>query len=563
MTDISSLLDMAKEALQAHQASLYITGHNIANATTPGYSRQRVTLETTDPMQTDVGLVGRGVRATGVERLYDRFISAQLTLERQELAKWQAWEDACLRVEQTLGLYSTETPGPALTEFFNAFEDLANNPTGITERQAVVAAGRQLASSFERVQSRLVELRKDLNYEIAQVVSDANLLAHQISELNVKIKAIEGGFGTANDLRDRRDLLIDELAEKIGFTHFLNDQGLETISLESGNMLVEGETLGSLGLTENAGNEGLSDILFVDANGNERNITEHVTGGKLGALLAVRDSQIVSYLEDIDTLATSVIQEVNGLHVQGRGLVDFSSLTSANAVDDPDADLDDAGLPFAPQSGSFDLVVTDSLGASNTTTINILDGVTDSLNDLQAAIDAVPNLSASVVAGKLEITADAGYVFNFSNDTSDVLLGLGLNAFFAGGGSADIALASSIEADGANIAAARSSASGDNTNALAIAQLRETASVGGSGTFNDFYNALIGRTGLDARGAAESREEAEAIVNQLVTAKASAAGVSIDEELANLLITERAFQAAARLISISDELLEELIALVS
>jgi len=554
-------MDVAKEALLAHQAALYVTGNNIANANTLGYSRQRVTLEAVDPMMSHVGPVGRGVRATGVERLYDCFISAQLTLEKQQLGKWRAWEEVCLRVQQTLSLLSTQMPGPALSEFFNAFEDLANNPSGSIERQAVLAAGSALASSFQRIHGSLDQLRRDLNNEIAQVVNDSNLLAQQIADLNIKIMVMESGFGAANDLRDRRDLLLDELAENIGFHHFLDDQGLENIFLESGHLLVERGTLGSLGVKEDAGNDGLYGLLFVDANGNEYNITEHITGGRLGALLAVRDGQLVSYMDDVDTLARSVIEEVNALHILGRGLADFSTLTSANGFGTGHArNKFQLFQLFVPDLGKF---VTDSLGASSTTTITILDGLTDSLNELQAVIDATLNLSATVVGGALEITADAGYTFYFSNDTSGLLRGLGLNVFFAGGDSSDIALAPSVAADVANVAAARSSAPGDNSNALAIADLRESPVVNGSSTFGEFYSTLIGRTGMDARAAAGNREEAESIVNQLVIAKASASGVFIDEELANLLMIEKAFQAAARLITISDELLEDLIRLVS
>ncbi len=563
MTEIGSLMDMAKEALLAHQASLYVTGHNIANASTPGYSRQRVLLKTEEPVQSEVGPLGRGVRAVGVERLYDRFISAQLTLEKQQLGKWCASEDVNLRVEQMLGLFSSETPGPALSDFFNAFEDLAGNPTGTTERQAVAAAGERLAFSFQTAYSRLTRLRRDINSEIAQVVNDVNALAGQISELNTKINAMETGYGAANDLRDRRDMLIDELAEMIGFTYFSDNDGLVNIALESGHMVVEKNLVGTLGLKEDAGNGGLYDVLYVDDNGNEYTITESISRGRLGGLLGARDSQLVSYISDIDKLARSVIEEVNVLHTQGRGLVDFTTLTSANTVDDPGADLDVAGLPFTPVAGSFDLVVTDGLGGSSITNITILDGITDSLNDLAAAIDGVADLNATVVGGALEITADPGYTFYFANDTSDILKALGLNVFFAGGGSSDIALASSIEADDANICAGLGGGPGDNSNALAIAQLRDSPVIDGSSTLNDFYNALIGRTGVDGKSAAGSRGEAEAIVNQLAMAKAAASGVSIDEELAHLLMVQRAFQAAARLISISDELLEELIGLVS
>ena len=273
-----------------------------------------------------------------------------------------------------------------------------------------------------------------------------------------------------------------------------------------------------------------------------------------------RDVIIPGYLDQLDNLASKFIEEVNRIHTRGVGLTGYSSVVSDNSVHNPDDSLNDTGLIFTPIAGSFDFSVVDGDGNVTTTTINLLNGVTDSLNDLAGVLDGIDNVSATVVEGRLEINADAGYSFSFSNDTSDTLLALGINTFFQGQNSRDIALASIIADDVNMIAAAADylSLPGDNSIALEIAGLQNEILLEGS-TLGDYYGSFIGKIGIDSQNAENGLDHQEMMLDQLNNRRDTISGVSLDEEMTDLIKYERAFQSAAKLIAMVDEMLDTIV----
>jgi flagellar hook-associated protein 1 FlgK len=299
----------------------------------------------------------------------------------------------------------------------------------------------------------------------------------------------------------------------------------------------------------------------------------NISGGRFRGLLDARDVYIKEVADKIDELARTLIFEFNKIHAQGNGLVGFDSLTSDNSVLDVNADLDDGaatGLEFTPTNGSFAINVVDSLGNVITTVITVdLDGVgpDDSLADLAASIDAVANMSASISGdNRLVITANPGYSFTFSNDTSNVLAVLGSNSFFSGSDASDIAVNPVIVDDERMIATGLSSDprdTGDNRNALAMAALQDTAVLNeGTSTLNDYYGQAMASLGVTTQRTSDLSDIAESFRRNIDRRREEISGVNIDEEVANLTKYQRGFQASARVFTVIDDLLETLLNIV-
>jgi flagellar hook-associated protein 1 FlgK len=293
--------------------------------------------------------------------------------------------------------------------------------------------------------------------------------------------------------------------------------------------------------------------------------------GALASLLEARNSPTGAVRQagtDLDTLARALIADVNRVHAGGAGLVGFATLTAAHAVSAPSVPLGAAWLPLAPQSGAFTIVAHDGGGSVvSSVTVSVTAGAT-TLDDVRAAIDADPNLTASIVGGRLVIGAGAGITFSFAGDTSDTLAALGINTFFSGADAGTIALDPVIAADPTKIAAALADGSGlvhpgDGTNALELARLRSRLVLGaGTETFGGFVASLVSRIGSQARQAAESLDRQETAVHLVEAMRQQTSGVSTDEELISLAQSQNAYAAAARYVTTINDVLETLLRMV-
>ncbi len=292
--------------------------------------------------------------------------------------------------------------------------------------------------------------------------------------------------------------------------------------------------------------------------------------GELGGLIDAR-STVANTLEQIDQLAGALIFELNKIHSSGQGTAGFTSITADTAVDDPTATLnsDDADLPFTPVNGSFVVHVKQkTTGLTTTTLINIdldgLNGDDTTLNTLAADLDSVGNISASVVNGKLRITADSSDIeFTFSQDTSGTLAALGINSFFTGKDARDIAVNSVIRTNQSLIAAARNGNPTDNQTALAISSL-ETMSLNslGGGTLRGKYESTVNDVATRSAASRTKSDAALAVRTTLEAQREALSGVSLEEESINLIRQQRAFQGAARLISVVDEMIQTVLQIV-
>lgn len=318
MPDIYGILTIGKDALLTQQRGIDVTGQNIANVNTPGYSRQRVVMETKEPLDFFPGQIGTGVRAQGIERIYDRFIGLQMSAEQEQVGLWEARLGGLEKVEMIFDESTGYGLNEAMSEFWNAWQDVSDNPSGQAERVALQAKSETLADQFQKITGDLEEVQEDMDASVSGTLEEINLIAEQIADLNQKIAQTEIGGQNANDFRDKRDLLVQELSEKIDIESFENSDGKVTVLVAGGRPLVEGGSSWRVGTAPTA--SGLCDVVWIDGEGNEFDITGTIQGGKVKGWLEVRDEVIPDYQTKLDQLAAGLIAEVNAVHQAGYGL---------------------------------------------------------------------------------------------------------------------------------------------------------------------------------------------------------------------------------------------------
>jgi flagellar hook-associated protein 1 FlgK len=545
-------LDLARRAVTAHQTAAQIAGHNLANASTPGYTRQRPELVP--------GENRTGVDVASVSRMRDRFLDFSLLNEQQALGRNQAQESLMQRLQVVFDDAPGEGVSALLDQFYQGFQQLSATPTDAGVRVTLKDTGERIGETFQVMRQRVDQLKTDLAAEIQQRVTDANGLTTQIAELNKRIVAAKV-YGDANDLMDQRDLLVTRLGEIVGVTASdRSDGGLQLALTGTGVLLVDGQASFALTATPNGGTDTID--LAVDGS-----VALTPRSGEISALLDARNlstGAVKQAVADLDTLAGTIALRVNRLHASGTGLTEHTALTAVNAVSSAAVALNAAGLAVTPVNGSFKVIVHDTTGAvTANAVINITAGTT-TLTDVQTALNAVTGLTATISSGTLTITAAANRTFTFANDTSDTLAALGLNTFFTGSTASTLAVNSLVANDVTKIAAATADSAdlvhqGDGSNALALAGLRTALAMAtATQTFTDFYGATVARIGSQTQAATEGVSRQEAAVQLVESLQQQVAGVSIDEEMISLSQSQAAYGAAARYAGTINEMIETL-----
>jgi len=664
MLGLYSVLDMAKVALLAQQANMAVVSHNISNVSTPGYSRQRLDIETSPSLSTDIGQMGTGVRALGVGREYDAFINAQLNIEKQILGNWQAQDYSFLRVEGLFNESSESGLSGAMNEYWNAWQAVADNPSGSAERVNLISLAETIARDFNSRFNELFTIQSDIDANIKGIVDEINMLVDQIAEVNEKISWIETAGDAANDFKDERVRLLDELGGMIGFSSFEDSSGQVTVLMESGSPLVQSNKSWHLDVRPDPTNNGFYDIGWVVGSGTFTDVTDSITRGELSGLLEMRDTSISGYIDNIDKLAAGIINETNKLHYYGYGLdgstennffnpfsvktgtsddnTGGASISASTVYDNTVLTLDDYEITFTAAdrytiynvtenttvtagyviNGNNNNIVFDEGGPLRTATLN---SGTYSASEMAAEIaralnnapGAVSTYSASYDATteRLTINQPAGtgtFNIRWSNAASDADATLGFDnlddtgaltytsdsaanhAYIdghdisfegitvaitdgatgpangdiftvntTGGAASNMTVNSVLVSDVNKIAASEDSAGDDNLKALAIAALRDGNYMdNNTRSFTSYYNGIISEIGVDSSGASRSLLYKQNMVDQLNARRESVSGVNLDEELANLIICQQAYTASARMISLVQEMLDELMNVV-
>ncbi|MCC6907330.1 MAG: flagellar hook-associated protein FlgK [Phycisphaerales bacterium] len=566
---LTSALQIGRTALNYAQAALQVTGNNMANATTPGFTRQTAIGA---PLPGDrlgrFGSTGGGVLLSTIQRHVDEAINARIrgAIGREQSALTR--QNLFSQIESIQSELTDSDLSSALTRFFNAWSELANNPGDLSVRTLVVQEGVSLAGRLQDTRRDYVDVRNQIDRDAALQVNRADELLTQIAAMNLSIVQAEQGQGTASSLRDERDQLIDELAGFMDISVVEQPAGTVDIFVGSTPLLL-GSTSRGLTLRTVTTSTGSETVVETREDGADLELTS----GSLGALMSARTDIVEGVIDDLDSLASTLIFEVNRIHSQGQGSRGFESVEGTYRVDDPAAALNStaAGLPFTIVNGSLQIHLTqESTGERTSFQIDVdLDGVGSdmSLNDLVNAINTTigaGNITAAATAdGRLSLTAADGYTLSFSDDTSGVLAGLGVNTFFTGESALDIAVNDVVLNDATYVAAGSDHIDGSNGTALEIAGLSTRAldSLGGL-SLPQSWTASVESLAIRGRAAIGETASAQLVKESLQAQRAAVSGVSLDEEAVNLLNYQRQYEAAARYISVVDELMQTLMTII-
>lgn len=456
MYGINIGFEIGRRALLAQQYSLNLTGHNIANVNTPGFTRQQAILSSSRPFVAADGIFGTGVDVVDVRHLRSVFLDSQYRQETQNLGKWQMLSSSWSQIE-TIYMEPSDTGfSTVLDNFWNSWNDLAASPDDQAARVAVREQATLLTNAFHHFATQLTDYQKSLDDDIAKRISQMNQLGAQIANLNSQIASTELNGNIANDLRDSRDYLIDELSQ------YVNVQVLEqptgAVSVMIGSMqFVDGNSVYDLETTvEGSGANIIHTVQFKNSK-----IQPDIESGELSALMDLRDNIVPDRINELDQMAVALVKSLNDIHRRGIGL----------------------------------------------------DGETGQ------------NFFSATVTGAADINID------------DAIL-----------------------EDVAHIAASANGEVGDNAIALEIAGLRSNLVMsGGTSTFGDYYNAIVGIIGVRAKEASDLADNQQTLLNHIDENRQSLEGVSLDEETTNMLKYQHAYQAAARVITTMDEALNTVI----
>jgi len=584
---VGTLLDTAKLALFTFQRAIDVTSHNVANVSTPGYSRQSLVIGTQPPEPVREGMLGRGVIPQSILRYADKFLNESLITKHSDLAWAETELDNLQRMETLFNETGEYGLAEELTGFFNAWQDVANNPEGSSERNILVDQAEALAIRFNDLIADLDQITSDCNEYIGASLTSINEMTAEIAQLNKLIMEAENAGRPANDYRDSRDLLLQQLSSEISISFFENTSGQVTVFTGKGKLLVESNRNWTLSMD--------GDKVYYDpekdvANPNAGLIDRNdVSGGKIKGWMEIRFDTLVDadgnhtavydFKNYLNELAKTLIWEVNDQHAQGVGLTAFSSLTGTTTISDPTVALKGAtsGLDYYDklvEGQSLNLYVYDASGVPSEYTVTLTAGMT--ANQL---VDAFNNLGSGVTASisstnKFILTAGAGSTFAFAEDNTKLLAALGLNTFFTwdptqptqiGVYASSMAVNSVVENDSAYVCAARVDTAdgtfdtGDNTNALDMADLKDKNVLGGSvlnQTFAGYLESAVSDLGVRVDKARTVEGFVEQMVNQLENLRDTTSGVSLDEEMVNIIKFQKAYQMAAVLVTTADEMLQ-------
>ena len=564
---INNALFIGRSALSAYQSALQVVGNNITNVGNPNYVRQNPILARVPSAAEPGGFMpGNGVRMSQLQRHIDEALEGRLRTSYGDRESAAAEQRGLERLESIVNELSDQDLSSRLSAFFGAFSALQSEPTNAAKRSTVIETARALVQEVKRQRNEALALRDEANERTTFLTSRADEILTQIADLNVRVVEAEaGGKGTANALRDERDALLRELSGFINVTTREQEGGAINVYIGNEAVVQFGTSRGLVATSDFEDGVTNVNVRFAD---NNRMV--NLTSGELEGLAHTRDTHADGHLAELDALSLALIREVNLAHSSGQGLVGLEQVTGTYGVTDPALSLADTtnGLLFAPTNGSFQITVTDSAGTRHTTDIFVrigVGGVADTtLNDLQAALDAVAGISAAVTSdGKLSITADAGSTFTFANDTSGVLAAVGVNTFFAGREAFDLEVNDVVRNNPNLIAAARDATPGDGSNAAQLADvLNQPSSVLSNVSIQDYYNTLVSNVAVTTAAAISGTQASGAIVDSLVSQREAISGVSLDEEALQLIKFERAFQGAARFLTVVDEMIAETLNLV-
>ncbi len=560
----TGILGTAITGLMAFQRSLDTTSHNIANANTEGYSRQRVELGTMPAQFTGAGYVGSGVKIENIARVYDQFLNNQLRSSTSAFGEADRYRQL---TEQVDNLVADPTTGmsPAIKTFFNAVNELADDPSSIPARQVLLSQAEILTQRFSTMGGRLEQLRDQANEDLNVVVDNVNSYAAQIADLNIRIAAEFGrpsGDQLPNDLMDERDRLLVKLGELVDVSVVPANSNMVSVFIGKGQSLVLDGTHNQLATQQAALDPNHLEIALTQANGAPQVITRQLSGGELAGILRFRDDVLDPAQQKLGAVAASIAMEFNAVHKAGYDLdgepgLDFFAGFGSVPVTALPTSSGSITVAYDP-ANIGNLVASDFRldvsGAGPTYTLTRLSDNTsinltaDGFGNLTAtAPDNLPGIS---IASTGLVAGDSFLIRPAYDAAKDISVNVS--------DTRDIAAATNIDADGVSVI--NGPMPGDNRNALALAGLEnKLGMLGGTATFQDAYGQMISEVGTLANEARISASAQETLLNNAKESQSEVSGVNLDEEAANLIKFQQSYQAAAQVVAITNTLFDSLL----
>lgn len=662
---MAGLLNIGLTGLNAAQAQLLTTGHNITNAGVEGYHRQTVIQSSNTPQFTGVGFFGQGTQVASVTRSYSQYLENQVLTSSARLSEFTAYNDQISQINNLLA-DSTSGLSPVLEDFFAGVQEMASNPTSVAARQALISSAEAMVSRFQTMDARLSEIREGTEGEIVSTVSQINMYASAIAEMNQRIAQaqVAGPSVAANDLLDQREQLVAELNQLVKVSTVTETDGSMSVFVGSGQGLVVGGTVNQLAAVQDANDPQRHAIAIISESGVASVLPESlVSGGTLGGLLAFRSESLDVAQNTLGLIAVGIAEAFNAQHNLGVDLdgvlggdffsipdpalkpaitsatatiEDFSQLTSSDYLLEwdgaaytmkavggsaitltqqldgsysggginidiptpPPADFPTTGLLIQPTryaASNIDVAISDPRKIAAGDPVSVAPGVytgvvTDRIQDVKTLSIGGIDANADGTADFSPITLSfAGNTFTASSGTIeryDTATGT-----WVAGGSYDPASDStgvrfritngvapndySFEfkavgawENGESMSFSPTAAGvADNRNAVALGALQTSKQMlaGSSGTatatFQSVYAQMVTQVGNKTREVQVNQTAQESLLTQATDARDALSGVNLDEEAANLVRYQMAYQSAAKVMNVAQTLFNEVLSI--
>jgi flagellar hook-associated protein 1 len=558
---IFGFIQQSAAALRVAEIGMQIVGNNVANVNTPGYIRQELIQQTAIGLKIGHLTLGYGVRATGVVGKVDNYLTEQMRTALSELSRTQTLADTYAEYESVFQELSSSDISTAMSDFTNAFSDLANQPGSDSLRSLVIERGKNLATDIKDFRTRMLDVGNDFDKKIRVAASEVNRITKEIAAINVRVASIEAGGKTGTEavgLRDDRMVLLNELAEYLDIRTSETPTGTTTVFLGGDYLVADGFARQVKSQQSVQSGKFNSELLLVDTDA-----PLQIKGGTIGGLMESRDGIIQGTIDEFDNYVAQMIERVNSIHSQGQGTKGFSEITSSRTVSSSSTELENAGLPYSVENGSFQIQTHDSVsGLSKTYTIPVdLDGLGSDTN-LLMLVDSintdVGGLTATVTDdNRLQITSESETItFSFQNDSSGILSALGINTFFTGEDGFNIEVNSVIQNDTSLLASSNEGVGRTTGNAVKLSEAIDAPNdQWGGKSVRDLYEDMAVRLTQEASAMTTRNEGYRNYFSSLESKHLSISGVNLDEEAVKLINYQRAYQASSRVIATSNELL--------
>lgn len=588
-------LRISTGSIQLNQSALGTISHNVSNINSENYSRQTLNIGT----QT-IGGQAFGAQVNGIQRNVDNFLLERIDTATSDVAYNETRRDMLNTVEAVLNV--EPSLGGLVNGFFEQLNILAASPDSASLRQNVVQSADRLADTFNNTYQELTDTANEADNDIDSALSTVNQILSDIAQLNGDIAAVEsGGNAAANDLRDQRQAKVNELSTYFKLNSRTNSDGTIAITTENGRNLVNAGNHVKLERVAGGGTYddiGIRNILAdgSEAPGVDTLATAPLTGGSIKAMIDVRDTHVSDLQAELDELATTFMTQFNLLHSHGSSVPPQNSLTSAvtgvaattdNLYTDVSATLEGATFNVSVVNATTGAVISTTAAAGGGAgPITLTSPGPFSLDDLDTLLsgnaDVGGDLTVSTTvnsSGDATITVaatNASYAIVLDNVSGGDVTGLlQFNNFFSGTGANDMAVRSAIANDPTLIATAQMRASDgglsflDNQNIITMASATDTdysfSAAGELGAETDtlagYANSILSTFAMTRQDIVDRLDFDESILTDVTTRSQAISGVNLDEELANMLLFQRSFQASAQMIGVVDEMMQTLISL--